>query len=139
MALSRRNIMGENLFCVWCETSDESIEHVLTGCPVSAGVWNAITNWCRIPGMFVFHVKDLVEFHEHCGVSGIYKTVIHGIIIIACWRMWKARNDKVFANKDTSVAEMVADIKSLGFLCYKHRLKQGVVDWDSRIDGSNLI
>ncbi|PWA91287.1 cellulose synthase-like protein G3 [Artemisia annua] len=81
-------------------------------------------------GMFVFHAHDLVEMHEHCGAFGIKKMVLHGNIIIACWRMWRARNEKNFSNKDPNVVEMVADIKTLGFLWYKHRFKQGVVDWD---------
>ena len=80
--------------------------------------------------MFVFHIHDLMEMHEHCGASGNKKMVLHGIIIIACWRMWRARNEKNFSNKDPNVVEMVADIKTLGFLWYKHRFKQGVVDWD---------
>ena len=114
--------------CAWCESNEETIEHILTGCGISAGIRNALSRWCRIPRMFVFHVHDLMEMHEHCGASGNKKMVLHGIIIIACWRMWRARNEKIFSNKDLNVVEMVVDIKTLGFLWYKHRFKQGVVD-----------
>ncbi|XP_021994946.1 uncharacterized protein LOC110891548 [Helianthus annuus] len=130
MSLLRRNILVDNQACVWCESSDETVEHILTGCGISTGVWNAITSWCRILGSFIFHVKDLVNLHDYSGASGNRKFVIHGIIIIACWRMWRARNEKVFSNKDPNVVEMVVDIKSLSFLWYKHRFKHGVVDWD---------
>ncbi|KAF5761432.1 putative reverse transcriptase zinc-binding domain-containing protein [Helianthus annuus] len=131
MALARRNIFIDNLFCDWCESSEESIEHVLTGCVISSGVWSAISAWCNIPRSFVFHVKDLVDIHELSGAVGIKKVVLHGVIIIACWRLWRARNDKVFDNKVPKVEDLVADIKSLGFLWYKSRFKSGVVvDWD---------
>ncbi|XP_035831959.1 uncharacterized protein LOC118481001 [Helianthus annuus] len=130
MALIRRNIMVDNHLCVWCESNEETVEHILTGCSISAGIWNGISRWCRIPGMFVFHVNDLVKMHEHCAMSGNKKMVIHGIIIIACWRLWTARNEKVFSSKDPNVVEMLTDIKTVGFLWYKHRFKGGVVDWD---------
>ncbi|KAJ0704409.1 putative reverse transcriptase zinc-binding domain-containing protein [Helianthus annuus] len=129
VALVRRNIAIENQLCVWCGTYDESIEHVLTGCVTSMGVWSAIATCCKIPRPFVFHVKDLVDLHDQSGVLGVKKTLLHGIIIITCWRLWRARNEKLFNSKNSNVVEMVADIKSLGFLWYKHRFKEGVVDW----------
>ncbi|KAJ0615775.1 putative reverse transcriptase zinc-binding domain-containing protein [Helianthus annuus] len=129
LALARRNIVVGNLFCVWCDAYDESIEHVLTGCFMAMGVWNEISTWCKIPRPFVFYVNDLVHLHEHSGVSGVKKTIFHGIIIITCWRLWRARNDKLFNSKDPNVVELVAEIKSLGFLWYKYRFKGGVVDW----------
>ncbi|KAF5772400.1 putative reverse transcriptase zinc-binding domain-containing protein [Helianthus annuus] len=129
MALARRHINIDDLSCVWCEDAEENIEHVLTGCAIASGVWNSLASWCNIPRPFVFHVNDLVELHEHSRVTGIKKKVLQGIIIIACWRLWRARNDKVFDSKAPIVTELVADIKSLGFLWYKHRFKAGVVDW----------
>ncbi|MFS7981488.1 hypothetical protein Hanom_Chr10g00951551 [Helianthus anomalus] len=104
--------MVENHLCVWW---DEMVEHILTGCHISAGIWNGISIWCKIPGMFVFHVNDLVEMHEHCAISGNKKMVIHGIIIIGRWRLWTARNEKAFSSKDPNVVEMIAEIKTVGF------------------------
>ncbi|XP_076936463.1 uncharacterized protein LOC143603585 [Bidens hawaiensis] len=75
MALLRRSVPVDNPICIWCETCDETIEHLLTGCGIAAGVWNGISSWCRIPGMVVFHVSDLVEMHEHCAISGNKKTI----------------------------------------------------------------
>ncbi|XP_021979888.1 uncharacterized protein LOC110875998 [Helianthus annuus] len=130
MALMRRNITVDNHLCVWCESNDETVEHILIGCRILAGIWNEISRWCRISGMFVFHVNDFVEMHDHCAMSGNKKMVLHGIIIIACWGMWRAGNEKVFSSKDPNIVEMIADIKTLGFLWYKHRFKGGVIDWD---------
>ncbi|XP_021996298.1 uncharacterized protein LOC110893499 [Helianthus annuus] len=128
MALVRRNILMDNQLCVWCDIEEETVEHIFTGCVISAGVWNGVSRWCRIPDIFAFHVKDLVNMHEVCGTSGIKKAVLHGVIIIACWILWRARNDKIFSNKESKVVDLVADIKTLGFLWYKHRCKEGVVD-----------
>ena len=122
--------MVDNLSCVWCHSYDESIEHLLTGCAMVAGVWDKIASWCGIPRPFIFHVKDVISIHEHSGVAGIKKEVLYGIIIITCWRVWKARNEKIFNGTDTDVVRLVADIKALGFLWYKNRFKGGIVDWE---------
>ncbi|KAI3820804.1 hypothetical protein L1987_08352 [Smallanthus sonchifolius] len=129
-ALLRRSIQVDNQFCVWCECKEETVEHLFTGCGISAGVWHGISRWCRIRDIFAFHVKDLVDMHEVSGVSGNKKMVLHGVIIIACWRLWRARNDTVFSRKEPNVVEIIADIKILGFLWYNNRFKHGVVDWD---------
>ena len=128
-ALARRNIMVDNLSCVWCQFYDESIEHLLTGCATVTGVWDKIASWCGIPRPFLFHVKDVVLIHEQSGISGIKKEVLHGIIIITSWRLWRARNEKIFNGLDTNVVKLVADIKALGYLWYKNRYKGGIVDW----------
>ncbi|KAJ0586913.1 putative reverse transcriptase zinc-binding domain-containing protein [Helianthus annuus] len=112
-ALIKRRIMIENNICDWCESNEETIEHILTGCAFSMGVWTAITTWCKVPRSFVFHVKDLVEMQDYSGVSGNKKEVLHGVIIITCWCLWRARNDKVFSNKMPNVTDLVADIKGL--------------------------
>ncbi|MFS7964723.1 hypothetical protein Hanom_Chr08g00753691 [Helianthus anomalus] len=90
-----------------------------------------VSNRCRRQfGTFLFHVNDLVKWHEHCDIPENKKMVLHGIIIIACWRIWKARNETIFSGKEPKVVDMIADIKTLGFLWYKHRFKGGVVEWD---------
>ena len=60
-ALMRRGIWLDSQHCNWCESSEESIEHLLTGCGFAAGIWQGIPTWCKIPGTFLFHVNDLVE------------------------------------------------------------------------------
>ncbi|MDV3153228.1 MAG: reverse transcriptase domain-containing protein, partial [Candidatus Phytoplasma australasiaticum] len=136
MALVRRHIQVNNATCSWCDFDDETSEHLFTGCGISGGVWNGISRWCRVPEIYVFHVSDLVNLHETSGTTGIKKEVFKGVIIIACWMLWRARNGKIFDNKVPKVVEILAEIKILSFLWYKHRFKQEVVDWDrwSRFD-----
>lgn len=130
MALVHRNMVIDNIFCPWCEAYEESIEHLITGCVVAHGVWDKISLWCRIPRAIVFHVKDVVLLHDQDRGSATRKAVLHGIVVITCWRLWKARNEKVFNGVDPNVVTLVADIKALGFLWYKNRFKGGVVDWE---------
>ena len=130
VALIRRCIMVDNPLCGWCDGVQESTEHILTGCWFASGLWSGVASWCGIPTLYVFHVKDIVALQDYYGMVGNKKLVFHGILIIACWRLWKARNEKIFENKEVKIIEVIADIKIFGYLWYKHRFKKGVVDWD---------
>ncbi|KAL9997683.1 putative reverse transcriptase zinc-binding domain-containing protein [Helianthus debilis subsp. tardiflorus] len=130
VALARRGIQVANSLCAWCDCIEESLEHILTGCVISVGMWNGLSNWFRIPDTYAFQVQDLVNMHELCGASGNKKEIIYGLVILACWRLWKARNEKIFNGKKSHVVELISDVKAIGFLWYKHRLKGDIVDWD---------
>ncbi|KAF5812605.1 putative reverse transcriptase zinc-binding domain-containing protein [Helianthus annuus] len=95
-ALIRWNIHVESNLCVWCEDKEETTDHILTGCNFSAGVWHSISTWFRIPKVFVFSIVDLVVLHKLCAASGHRKMLLQGIFVIASWRIWRARNEKVF-------------------------------------------
>ena len=83
--------------------------------------------------MFAFSVKDIVQAFEHYGISGEKKIVLQGIIIITSWRLWKARNEKIFSNKEVNVTDIISEVKALGFLWYKHRARRGVLDWENGV------
>ncbi|XP_022008490.1 uncharacterized protein LOC110907879 [Helianthus annuus] len=126
--LIKRNIHVENDVCAWCEEGEESIDHIITGCSVSAGVWHSISVWCRIPEIYDFSVKDVAVLHEFCAADGHKKSLLQGIFIIASWRLWRARNEKLFSRTNSTVADIVADVKSFAFLWYKHIFKDEIVD-----------
>ncbi|XP_022004376.1 uncharacterized protein LOC110901927 [Helianthus annuus] len=127
--LRKRKINFENELCVFCGAQEETANHLFTGCAIAAGVWQAVSTWCGIPHIFAFTVKDLLEMHKLIPMSARRKEVLRGVIIIACWRIWKARNERIFEDIKSSVAEIVADLKVLGFLWLKNRQKSVFVEW----------
>ncbi|XP_022030867.1 uncharacterized protein LOC110931800 [Helianthus annuus] len=42
------------------------------------------------------------------------KEVFRGIVIITYWRIWKARNERIFEDKEVNAMDIVADIKAMG-------------------------
>ncbi|MFS7978580.1 hypothetical protein Hanom_Chr10g00917111 [Helianthus anomalus] len=44
------------------------------------------------------------------------RDVFCGIVRVACWCIWRARNNLRFKNKQVKVADIISEIKSLGFL-----------------------
>ncbi|XP_076936225.1 uncharacterized protein LOC143603273 [Bidens hawaiensis] len=131
MALVRRNVPITNDLCVFCELGNESADHINTGCMVAAIVWDHVSKWCRVPPIYGFSVRDLLELHKSCKLGLVEKEAFHGIVIIVCWRVWKARNEKVFEGKDIKIEDIIGDIKSLGFLWFKYRSKNRSLDWSS--------
>ncbi|XP_076928110.1 uncharacterized protein LOC143591949 [Bidens hawaiensis] len=92
-ALRRRNVQVGDGLCVFCGETEESVDHLFSGCRVACGVWIALAKWCKIPHFFVFSLLDVIKMVSYLAESNTKKERIYGIIIEACWTMWKARND----------------------------------------------
>ncbi|XP_035842617.1 uncharacterized protein LOC118489106 [Helianthus annuus] len=92
-ALKRKNIEVHDSRCIMCGEEDESAEHLFTSCYTVAVIWQFVSNWCSIPNILAFLVKDLLEFHEHIGIKGGKKEAVKGIIRVACWSIWRSRNE----------------------------------------------
>ncbi|XP_076910753.1 uncharacterized protein LOC143568484 [Bidens hawaiensis] len=109
--------------CALCEVEGESADHITTGCGDAALVWEHISRWWKVPPIYGFSVRDLLELHKSIKFGDVEKHVLHGIIVIACWSIWKAINDKVFEGIEVIVEDIIGDIKSLGFFWFKNMSK----------------
>ncbi|KAJ0853631.1 putative reverse transcriptase zinc-binding domain-containing protein [Helianthus annuus] len=129
-ALTRRNLQVGDGVCKLCSAAIEKVEHVFIGCFVAANVWHGISKWCRIPDIFAFSLSDLLDMHKNLGVSEKKKDAVHGIIIIACWSIWRARNKLVFSNCPVKIESILSEIKVLGFLWFSNRSKHKGIGWE---------
>ncbi|XP_021971086.1 uncharacterized protein LOC110866041 [Helianthus annuus] len=130
-ALRRRNIVVEDPMSSFCGEVEETMDHLFTACTLASNVWHAISTWCKIPEIFAFSVFDLSKIHKHARVSRVFKAeVVKGLIVIACWKIWKARNEKIFQQSSSNARDIVEAIKSIGFLWFKHRQKRICIEWD---------
>ncbi|XP_076941741.1 uncharacterized protein LOC143611423 [Bidens hawaiensis] len=93
--LERRNVRVSDNICVLCEVEGKSVDHITTGCGVAAVVWEHVSRWCKVPPIYAFSVRDPLELHKSIKLGDVEKDAFHGIIVIACWSIWKARNNKV--------------------------------------------
>lgn len=130
IALKRRSIDVGDSSCSFCGEAEESSSHIFTGCQLASEVWQAISVWCKIPPLFAFETSDLLEASKYAIGSRLKKEVLHGLVIITCWRLWKARNEKLFEGRDIKATEIVTEVKALGFLWFSHRHKCKSVDWN---------
>jgi len=87
--LRRKNMDLLDYNCILCNGStEESLLHLFLGCPFATQCWA----WLNIQ---VDHDSDpfqnLQGFKEQLGVPFFME-----VIILMCWTIWKARNDKIF-------------------------------------------
>lgn len=115
-ALQIRNIPLSSVHCSCCRGGIETIDHLFTFCAYTGMVWDGLASWCKIHRFSGSKFEDVVDFHNSLSVPTTKKDVIHGIVIIACWMIWKPKNEKLFSNKVVRVEEIIGDIKSLSFL-----------------------
>ncbi|KAJ0534015.1 putative reverse transcriptase zinc-binding domain-containing protein [Helianthus annuus] len=128
-ALIRRNIFVEDSACPLCNTGVETVDHLFTSCGVATVIWQKIQTWCKTSSLFVFSFRDVLEIHNWVGLEGKKKEVFHGIAILVCWRIWKARNELIFEGKPCVIDEVFSDIRSLGYVWYCNRSKGSRLSW----------
>ncbi|XP_022024055.1 uncharacterized protein LOC110924345 [Helianthus annuus] len=122
-ALRKRNVQIGDALCPMCNSVEESAEHIFIGCHVASIVWNGISTWCNIPNIFAFSLKDLLGFYKDLRVSEKNKDAVHGIVMIACWSLWHARNSLKFSNIPVKIDSIINKVKALGFLWFANRSK----------------
>ncbi|XP_076882678.1 uncharacterized protein LOC143531219 [Bidens hawaiensis] len=99
-ALGKRNIPMANSMCSFCGTNVETANHIFTNCLVAMAIWDEIARWFKVSPFSASLVRDLLNIAKASGLEDQKKDMMHGIIIISCWGIWKARNEKIFEGKD---------------------------------------
>ncbi|KAJ0912318.1 putative reverse transcriptase zinc-binding domain-containing protein [Helianthus annuus] len=122
-ALARRNILSGSDECALCQETSETVDHLFSGCWVALRVWSEISSWIKVPPIFAFSFKDLMEVYNPEGSGAVQKKIVRGIIIVGCWCIWRARNKKTFDNGKGEWSEIVGEVKSLSFFWFKNRSK----------------
>ncbi|KAJ0548259.1 putative reverse transcriptase zinc-binding domain-containing protein [Helianthus annuus] len=131
-ALIRRGIMVGDGFCPLCKSDYESVDHLFTACLFATVLWQKVSRWCRIPPIFAFSFKDLLEVYNSAHVNTTVRPIVHGILFSSAWCLWKARNKALFSGVEVNVDCIFSEVKSLGFLWCKYRSRNSHIscsDW----------
>ena len=123
--LRRKNMDLQDYNCILCNGSTEdSLLHLFLGCPFATQCWA----WLNIQ---VDHNSDpfqnLLGFKEQLRVPFFME-----VIILMCWTIWKARNDKIFRQIDQNLQiskQNFRDEFQLLLLRTKSSYHQGIDQW----------
>ncbi|KAJ0490780.1 putative reverse transcriptase zinc-binding domain-containing protein [Helianthus annuus] len=129
VALNRRNMQVEDNYCRFCNSFEESADHIFIACRTASIIWNFLSSWRKIPSIYAFSRKDLFLTHRNLRATEKKKDVVHGLIIIACWCLWRARNNAVFSNSPVKIEGIIGEIKALGYFWYVNRSKYKEMSW----------
>ncbi|XP_035844280.1 uncharacterized protein LOC110927200 [Helianthus annuus] len=118
-ALVRRNIAVESYVCALCGEVTETVDHIFTACSISLKVWNRSCVWAKLPPFFAFSFKDILDYHKSVGGDKKTKELVCGLVVVAVWCIWKARNEKIFADGRGDSEEILGSLDHLDFFLVK--------------------
>ncbi|XP_022024813.1 uncharacterized protein LOC110925150 [Helianthus annuus] len=100
LELQKRDIDVGDAWCDLCEDGLDSTLHLFTECKFAMEVWHRIGTWCRLPPIFAFDVRDLLCLFKDAAGGKQGKRIVQGIVIVALWCIWLARNEKSFNQRE---------------------------------------
>ncbi|KAJ0445514.1 hypothetical protein HanIR_Chr16g0843791 [Helianthus annuus] len=99
------------------------------------GIWWNIFVWVRIPlPDNINSVASLLDVINKAPGSKKWKKLVNTVMKATFWRIWYARNQKVFEGKVIRVIDSVEQIKEDSFLWIKHRSNLPAVSWEDWLD-----
>ncbi|XP_021980075.1 uncharacterized protein LOC110876206 [Helianthus annuus] len=128
-ALRNWNINIDDVNRPFCNSNEETVGHIFTSCSAASIVWQHVSIWCKVTPFSASTVREILEIHDHVDLKGPAKDVLHGIIIIGCWSLWRARNGIKFENKQVRIEDIIREVKSVGYLWISSRLNARSISW----------
>ncbi|XP_022031634.1 uncharacterized protein LOC110932618 [Helianthus annuus] len=130
VGLSRRGVHLTDVSCPRCGLQDEDSDHIFVTCLWARSIWWNMLVWMRIN--FPADIISLEEFvsylHNQPGGKR-WKKIVYTVTLATVWRIWKARNEKVFEDRFIPVQTSVELIKEDAFLWLGNRSKLQLTDW----------
>ncbi|KAJ0900727.1 putative reverse transcriptase zinc-binding domain-containing protein [Helianthus annuus] len=130
VALASRNIIINDTRCVLCGDYEESSEHLFVSCHFTQSVWLVMAQWCRIPPIVAFCLRDLLDAHLFLHGCKKKKKVLNAIVQVVIWCVWKVRNEVIFGQVAPSISSVVEESKSMAFLWIKNRSGSSQWSWN---------
>ncbi|KAJ0471979.1 hypothetical protein HanOQP8_Chr15g0561131 [Helianthus annuus] len=128
-SLVARNINIDFQLYPLCADDIEIAEHLFVSCHFSQTVWQVIALWCNILSVFAFRISDILEMQNYIPTSK-KKKVLNVVFITVFRSIWKMRNESLFSQKAPSIAKVVEEVKTLGFLRIRNRSRTLTMTWD---------
>ena len=108
--------------CPWCLNELESVMHCFVTCSHSKQVWNLLEiphqSWSRTSSPFW---KWWIELVDSLKATQDRQDIL-ALFAFGIWRLWLARNEKVFEGKDCPAQDIYAIALSLAEEYKIHRL-----------------
>ncbi|XP_076907600.1 uncharacterized protein LOC143564109 [Bidens hawaiensis] len=130
LELVKRGISVTTTVCPVYEDDLESAEHLVVSCNFAQSLWSVISSWCKVPSIYAFSVKDLLELHRYTRFPEKKAKAFNVVCLTTIWCIWSARNTLVFEGKPVNLNNVVGEIKALSFLWVKNRRRNTRLTWE---------
>ncbi|XP_022003778.1 uncharacterized protein LOC110901248 [Helianthus annuus] len=131
-ALINRGIPISDESCPRCGLEVETTDHIFFKCLWAKCIWWNVLAWVRVsfPGDN-FSFREFFEFITQRPGGGVWKRIIYTIVLATVWRIWNARNEKVFDGRFIPIKKTVEFIKEDSFLWISNRARNKNPDWEN--------
>eukprot|EP00253_Pinus_taeda_P010059 PITA_10059 len=115
--LKKRGIAGPSRYPN-CHEAGESIQHLFIACPFSFACWNSINLIAPPIWNSQLSIREVLNnwkknYPWQSMKNNIAKRVWDALPLALLWRIWIARNNKIFKDKETSIRHLCSKAKSL--------------------------
>lgn len=122
--LERRRVLHhEDSTCIGGCDSQETMAHLILGCPVFGSLWHLIYQWVSVSFISPESVADhLHQFGHLPNVPRFTHTFLKVIWHATAWVIWKERNNRIFSNIIREVVQLSESVKLLSYSWLKANL-----------------
>jgi hypothetical protein len=115
--LYRRGAIDQrSIQCVGECGAEETVSHLFFECPVFAGTWYMISKWFGIASVFQnAGLAHLDQFEGLIGSGRVFRSRLKVIWAAGIWSIWKARNNKLFNNKEVTIDQVAEAAKRMAW------------------------
>jgi hypothetical protein len=100
--------------CLLCDQAEETMMHLLTGCPFARTIWHEVLSWIRSTSTPPVAGDDFTAWWASAlrATPRALRKGTSSMILLTAWWIWKHRNAAVFDNTQPSVASLLDTIKA---------------------------
>ncbi|XP_021986295.1 uncharacterized protein LOC110882626 [Helianthus annuus] len=130
--LDRRGVVLSDISRPRCGLEVESPDHIFIKCLWPKSIWWNVLTWVRIrfPND-CGSLSDFMNYVKECPGGRIWKCLVNTIVIATVWRIWSARNTKVFDGCFIPIMKTVELIKEDSFLWISYRSRCKKPKWEN--------
>ncbi|KAF5762723.1 hypothetical protein HanXRQr2_Chr15g0672181 [Helianthus annuus] len=116
--------------CLLCGEYEETSEHLFVGCHFAQTVWLVIEQWCKIPSMFAFSLRDILDHHNMIHGCKKKKKVFNAIAQVVLWSIWRMRNEVLYGRGSPNISKVIEEAKNMAYHWIKNRSRSLHWTWE---------
>ncbi|KAJ0466885.1 putative reverse transcriptase zinc-binding domain-containing protein [Helianthus annuus] len=129
--LCRRGLPMHDIICDRCGMKAETTDHVFVDCLFAKSIWWNVFVWLKIPfPSDCSSIRGIMKSLSDCPGDKTWKRLVLTVAMATTWRIWEARNMKVFDGTFMPIAKSVDLVKEDAFIWLKQRSKLSSLNWD---------
>lgn len=111
--------------CCFCGEVMETEDHLFFQCIFSAGIWEAVMEWCGLRREAVSWSAEKRVLLSHCTNNNCHQRLYRCVLVVMIYHIWRARNHRRLQGKVVQIAEVVHQCKVVIALCGRKDSKVG--------------